>query len=368
METVTPPAATPGELDPPPPASPLLGRHGAVQAEGQDAGVAWHYGDPTREQRLLAAGAAVTDLSHRGVVRVTGPDRLSWLHSLTTQHLSELPAGRSTEALVLTPNGHVEHALHLVDDGEAVWITVEPGTRRALIGWLNRMRFMLRVEVSDQTDEWAAVGTVLAPDATPVGPLADAVAAAGPTPPAWQDPWPQVAPGSVSYAVLPDAEHPGAERPWRELLLPRAPFAALLDGVPVAGTWAAEALRVAAWRPRLGFETDHRTIPHEVDWLRSALHLTKGCYRGQETVARVHNLGRPPRRLVMLHLDGSEHSLPAHGDPVVLGERAIGLITTAARHHELGPIALAVIKRSTPIEEQLTVGALAAAQEAVVRS
>ena len=79
---------------------------------------------------------------------------------------------------------------------------------------------------------------------------------------------------------------------------------------PLAGIWAAEALRVAAWRPRLGFETDHRTIVHEVDWLRTAVHLHKGCYRGQETVARVHNLGRPPRRLVFLHLDGSGHVLP----------------------------------------------------------
>ena len=368
METATPTGSVPAAPVGPTYRSPLLDVHGAVPAQGQDAGVAWHHGDPTREQRLLAAGTAVTDLSHRGVIRVTGPDRLSWLHSLTTQHLAELPAGQSTEALVLTPNGHVEHALHLVDDGEAVWITVEPGTREALIGWLNRMRFMLRVEVGDLTDEWAAVGAVLSPGAPVTGPLADAVAAAGPTPPAWQDPWPQVAPGSVSYAVTKADEHPGAERPWRELLLPRASFADLMSGVPQAGTWASEALRVAAWRPRLGFETDHRTIPHEVDWLRSALHLTKGCYRGQETVARVHNLGRPPRRLVMLHLDGSEHSLPGHGDPVLLGERSIGQVTTAARHHELGPIALAVVKRSTPVEEQLTVGGLAAAQEVVVRS
>jgi folate-binding protein YgfZ len=137
--------------------------------------------------------------------------------------------------------------------------------------------------------------------------------------------------------------------------------------VPLAGTWASEALRVAAWRPRFGFETDHRTIPHEADWLRTGVHLTKGCYRGQETVARVHNLGRPPRRLVMLHLDGSEHTLPAHADPVLAGERVIGQITTAARHHELGPVALAMIRRSTPVGEQLTVGGVAAAQEVVVR-
>ena len=104
--------------------------------------------------------------------------------------------------------------------------------------------------------------------------------------------------------------------------MPRADLAAAVGDRPLAGTWAAEALRIAAWRPRLGFETDHRTIAHEVDWLRTAVHLHKGCYRGQETVARVHNLGRPPRRLVFLHLDGSGHTLPARGDARELDGRA----------------------------------------------
>jgi|NGEPerStandDraft_6_1074524.scaffolds.fasta_scaffold25364_4 folate-binding protein YgfZ len=348
-------------------ASALLAVHGAVAAQGQDAGVAWHYGDPTKEQRLLAAGQAVTDLSHRGVIRVAGPDRLSWLHSLTSQHLTSLPAGRSTESLLLSPHGHIEQSLHLVDDGEAVWITVEPGHRQALLDWLAKMRFMLRVEISDLSDDWAVVGAVLEADVAADGPLAAAISRAGQTPPSWQDPWPRTQPGSVSYAAVEEEDHPGIERSWRELLLPRARLAALLDGVPLAGTWASEALRVAAWRPRVGFETDHRTIPHEADWLRTAVHLSKGCYRGQETVARVHNLGRPPRRLVMLHLDGSEHTLPAQGDAVLLGERAVGRITTAARHHELGPVALAMIKRSTPVDGQLTVGGVAAAQEVVVR-
>ena len=382
METVTPAGAPPtdptavepvepvGPAAPVGPASPLLGRPGAVAAESLDAGVAWHYGDPTREQRGLADGTAVTDLSHRGVLWLTGPDRLSWLHSLTTQHLLALPAGSSAETLVLSPHGHVEHALHLVDDGAAAWITVEPGTAAALAGWLDRMRFMLRVEVADVGADWAAVGLVAAAGQAPSTSGGEAVAAAlgGPgLPPSWQDPWPAVVPGSVSYAAVPDAEHPGTERPWREVLVPRAELAERLRDVPLAGSWASEALRVAAWRPRLGAETDHRTIPHEVDWLRTAVHLAKGCYRGQETVARVHNLGKPPRRLVLLHVDGSEHLLPAPGDDVVLGERVVGRVTTAARHHELGPVALALVKRSTPVDAVLAVAGLAAAQEVVVR-
>ena len=373
METVNPPAGPPAAAPALP--SPLLGRPGAVAADGRDAGVAWHYGDPTREQRRLAAGAAVTDLSHRGVLRVAGPDRTSWLHSLTTQHLTSLPAGTSTETLVLSPHGHVEHALHLVDDGTAAWITLEPGTVAALAGWLERMRFMLRVEVDDVSADWAAVGLVVPPGGGLPAGLAGLAGAAGRAgaageparPPSWQDPWPAVAPGSVSYAQVPDADHPGLERPWREVLLPRQELAGRLRDVPLAGSWAAEALRVAAWRPRPGAESDHRTIPHEVDWLRTAVHLTKGCYRGQETVARVHNLGRPPRRLVLLHLDGSEHVLPVPGDDVLLGERVVGRVTTAARHHEQGPLALALVKRSTPADAALVVAGIAAAQEVVVR-
>jgi tRNA-modifying protein YgfZ len=338
----------------------LLDAPGAVAAEGPDAGVAWHYGDPVREQRLLEAGEAVVDLSHRGVITVTGPDRLSWLNSLTTQALLDTPPGVAREALILSPHGHVEHALHLVDDGQTAWLTVEPGTTDAVRGWLDTMRFLLRVDVADVSAEWAVLGA---------GPeLTERLrASAGPgAPPVWVDPWPAMGATSASYAAVDQADHPGRQRSFAEVLVPRDRLAELAAGLPLAGTWAAEALRVAAWRPRLGLETDHRTIPHEVDWLRTAVHLAKGCYRGQETVARVHNLGRPPRRLVFLHLDGSEHTLPAHGDPVQLGERRVGFVTTAVRHHELGPVALALIKRSTPADAQLSVAGLAAAQELVV--
>ncbi|MFN0284427.1 MAG: YgfZ/GcvT domain-containing protein [Kineosporiaceae bacterium] len=342
------------------PTSPLLGRSGAVPADGADTGVAWHYGDPVREQRLLVAGEAVTDLSHRGVVRVVGPDRLTWLHSLTTQALTGLAPGASAETLVLSPHGHVEHAVHVVDDGAAAWLTVEPGTVPALVGWLRAMRFMLRVEVEDVTAHWAVLGCV------GEAPVAGLTVPDG-APPVWHDPWPRLGSTSASYAAVPDDEHPGLARPWVEVLLPRTTLAEVVRDLPLAGSWASEALRVAAWRPRLGHESDHRTIPHEVDWLRSGVHLQKGCYRGQESVARVHNLGRPPRRLVLLHLDGSEHTLPDAGAPVVLGERQVGFVTTAARHHELGPVALALVKRSVPVDARLVTGGLAAAQEIIVR-
>jgi folate-binding protein YgfZ len=336
--------------------SPLLGRPGAVAGEGVDAGVAAHYGDPLREQRLLVEGLAAVDLSHRGVLTVGGPDRISWLHSLTTQMLTGLAPRTSVETLVLSPKGHIEHDLHLVDDGETTWITVEPGTAEALASWLDSMRFMLRVEVRDVSADYAVIGEPVRSETSAGEPLA------------WSDPWPRMVGDTAAYSAMVDpAEHPGSERPWRELIVPRDQLGQATGDRPLAGMWAVEALRVAAWRPRLGFETDNRTIVHEVDWLRTAVHLHKGCYRGQETVARVHNLGRPPRRLVFLHLDGSGHTLPERGAEVEVDGRIVGRLTSVARHHELGPIALAVVKRNTTLDAVCLVAGLSASQEEIVQ-
>lgn len=336
--------------------SQLLGAEGAVPGEGRDAAVAAHYGDPVREQRLLVEGLAAVDLGHRGVLTVSGPDRLTWLHSLTTQHLTGLAPRTSTQSLVLSPKGHVEHDLHLVDDGEQTWITVEPGTHEALAGWLDSMRFMLDVAVTDRTGEFVVVGEAGARESAPGEPVA------------WVDPWP--GPVGETYAYGPPTpEHPGRSWRSREVIVPAADQAAAVGDRQLAGLWAWEALRVAAWRPRLGAETDHRTIPHEVDWLRTAVHLQKGCYRGQETVARVKNLGRPPRRLVALHLDGSGHVIPDAGEPIRLGEKVVGHLTSVARHHEDGPIALGLVKRSTDPAATLTAGegvGVAAAQTVIV--
>lgn len=349
--------------------SPLLARQGAVAATGADEGVAWHYGDPVAEQRALARGGAVVDQSHLGVVRVAGPDRLSWLHSITSQDVQALPPRTSTELFVLSPQGHVEHAAGVVDDGEATWLVTEGDHAAPLAAWLERMKFMMRVEIDDLSAEYAALGEPVAAEGVEGEPVT------------WWDTWPRVAQGGTRYGP-PETEHPGLDRPWRLVLVPRADLEAAVAereaaGWRLAGTWATEALRVEAWRPRLAHEVDHRSVPHELDWLRTAVHLHKGCYRGQETIARVHNLGRPPRRLVLLHLDGSQHVVPEAGAQVFVGGpdgRAVGTVTTVARHHELGPVALAVIKRSAPEDAELTVVGdvggqelqVAAAQEIVV--
>ncbi|RXZ87404.1 CAF17-like 4Fe-4S cluster assembly/insertion protein YgfZ [Agromyces atrinae] len=353
--------------------SPLLAVPGAVAADGIDAGVASHYGNPLVEQRRLEEGLALVDLSNRGVLSVTGPDRLTWLDSMASQSLARLQPGDSAEALFLDASGRVEHAVHLVDDGETAWLVLEASSAEPLRAWLDRMRFMLRVAVADVSAETAVIGSLGAP-------LPDGVAVTA----IWNDPWAHVAPGGFQYAA--ESGHPSAEWGYSETLVPRADLsviarAARAGDVTLAGSLALEALRIAAWRPRFATEVDERTIPHELDWLRSAVHLSKGCYRGQETVAKVHNLGRPPRRLVLLHLDGSDTVLPVHGDIVSADKvrpeseaerRAVGVVTSSALHHELGPIALAVVKRAVPSDIPFTIDSheteVAAAQVEIVPS
>ena len=314
-------------------------RPSAVLAvSGLDAGLPWHFGDPLREQRRLEAGDGAVDLSHRGVLTVTGPDRLSWLHSLTTQQLADLAPGVGVTTLVLSPQGHIEHALYGVDDGETFWAHTEPGAAAAAAAWLDRMRFMMRVEVADRSAEYAVVWI------------------AGP---AGEHGLTRTGPDSLG---------------GHEVFVPRDQLAATLaEGTP-AGLWAYEARRIAAGVPRIGVDSDHRTIPNELGLLGSAVHLDKGCYRGQETIARVHNLGRPPRRLVRLHLDGSTDTLPPTGASLTLDGREVGFVGGSARHYELGPIALGLVKRNVDAARDLLAAgpgadgepAVAAAQEVLV--
>ncbi len=296
--------------------------------EGIDAGLAWHFGNPVAEGRAMADGLGVADLGNRDVVEIEGPDRLTWLHSLTSQHLESLAPGVATTALVLAPTGHIEHVLHGVDDGKRFLAWTEPGRGTALVEWLDRMRFMSRVEVRLRPDlrvAWLGHHVVI--------------------PPGW---------------VVRDCELGGVDvfAP-RDEELPTDSDSAL----PV-GMWAYEAARVAAGVPRIFVDTDHRTIPNEIGLLGT--HLQKGCYRGQETVARVHTLGRPPRRLVQLHLDGSLSSLPEAGAQLMLDGRAVGFVGSSARHHELGPIALGLVKRNVPVDAPLLADDIPASQETLV--
>ena len=362
------------------PAGPGAAAAGPVPAADPDALVPAHYGDPLREQRLLADGLAVSALA-RDVVAVTGADRLTWLTTLSSQRLTGLaPGDGGAEALLLDAQGRIAHALAALDDGRTLLLVTEAGDGPALAALLDRMRFMLRVEVGARED-LVALGALGAGRER----LRRAADGAGALAGAWTDPWPGVVEGGTSYDVGLDSPHPGRAYAAGFVLVPATrvvevvrafaagglaneeppaggpaagpgeALTAVAEHDALAGAMAWEALRIEAGRPRRAREVDERAIPHELDWLRTAVHLTKGCYPGQETVARTLNLGRPPRRLTLLQLDGLAGGLPAPGDVVRLGERAVGAVTSAARHHELGPIALALLRRGVPVEAALSV-------------
>lgn len=289
--------------------------------EGPDKGAIWHFGEPNKEQKALVAGDAFAQLINKSVITITGEDRLTWMHALTTQHLEKLNPGEWKEALILDAQGHVEEQLFLVDDGSILWIHTEKERAAGLVNYLEKMKFMLRVDVEDVSDEYAVLR----------------------------------APGKADSVGGPYA------------LVPRTELADMIEAFKQShsevGMWALEAERVAAGRARLLFETDHKSIPNELGFLNTAVHMNKGCYRGQETVAKVFNLGQPPRRLVLLHMDGSMVAMPSHGAKVEFDGKEVGFIGTMARHYELGPIALAVIKRSVPLEAVLICEGIAASQE-----
>ena len=344
----------------------MTGFSGIPGAVTGDGGIA-HFGDAFREQRRLASGGAIVPLDDRTVIEVAGPERLGWLDSITSQSVGRLAPGESTEMLVLDPQGRVEHAAGVLDDGASTWLIADAGDAEALATWLTRMKFRTQATVAVRPD-LALLGFVDG------GAAAEHAAAAASAPAGapliWTDPWQRVSAGGHQYAEVLD--HPGADLAWKVAIATAEAadaLAATLSPEDVAGLLAAEALRIAAWRPRWSAEVDERSLPHESDWIRTAVHLNKGCYRGQETVAKVHNLGHPPRRLAALHLDGSEAVLPAVGDAVLAGDDEVGHITSVARHYEDGPIALAILSRRTPVGD-LVVRAegadIAATQQVIV--
>lgn len=341
---------------------------GAVIDEA--VGVAQHYGQPIAEARALEEGRAFVDLSHEAVITVTGADRLGWLNSMTSQRLDTLRPGESRETLVLSPQGRIEHAVRIVDDGETSWLLTDATSRETLLDFLLKMRFAMRVEVSDRSADHA---TLLAFD----GPALDLLREKLTPAVSWRDPWPEVTPGGHTYAA-PKTITWGATR----LIVPRDDLARVVDlvrsgAIRPAGYSALNALEIVAWRVGMA-DVDERALPHELDWMRSAVHLDKGCYRGQETVAKVHNLGHPPRRVTLLHLVGADGEVPAPGTLVRLAgsddeARPVGRITRAGLHHDWGPVALALLKRTTDeealLELELPSGARCeASQEVIVPS
>lgn len=373
-----------------------------------------HFGNPLREQALLAQGQAWAWLS-RDVIEVSGADRLSYLTTVSSQVLTDLENdGQSRQVLFLDANGHILYAALAVaalvpDSGEqSVLLLVDAGCGDGLAQLLNSRRFMLRVQAQVRPDLQVA-GAI----GDGVQKLAGVVENLVTT---WRDPWPGITPGGSTYftgtrhpganyraggvvvALEPGQTAPGQEQaPGQEITPGQAPgpSQAAASGQEAApsqapaageliqagdltqvGELAWEALRIEAGLPRWAREVDARAIPNELDWLRTGVHLNKGCYPGQETIARTVNLGRPPRRLVQLQLAGWQGQLPEVGARVYLpagdnpAGKVVGAITSVARHWELGNIALALVRRGVPAQAELAVdleaGYESASQELLV--
>jgi folate-binding protein YgfZ len=318
--------------------------------EGPDAGATWHYGDPFGEQRAALDDAVVIDRSHRGVITLTGPDRGSWLHTISSQHVADLADGATVENLSLDAQGRVEDHWFQTDLAGVTYLDTEPWRAEPLLAYLTRMVF--RANVVSQAADFGVL-SLLGPALAEQGTL-DALGL-------------DELPAGLTALPVPDGgfvrgmpTHPDGPSTALDLVVPGDQIQAWLErleaaGLRRAGVWTYEAHRVSSLRPRLGVDTDDRTIPHEVGWIGSAVHLNKGCYRGQETVARVHNLGRPPRMLVLTHLDGSV-SRPVTGSAVTADGRPVGRLGTVVDHVDLGPVALALVKRTLTAETPLQVG------------
>lgn len=316
----------------------------------------WHYGDPLGEQRAAETEAVLVDRSHRVALILTGPERKTWLHTVCSQHVSELAEGASTENLTLDGKGHIQNHWIQTELRDATYLDTEPWQGQALLDHLRKMVFWadVKMEIAD-----LAVLSLLGPalgepallDVLGINSLPGAATA---VPVARSDvAFVRRVPGERAGQVELDLVVPRTESTDWHRRLTRA-------GVRPAGVWAYEANRVVARRPRFGVDTDDRSIPHEHNWIGGpgvgAVHLKKGCYSGQETVARVQNLGKPPRMMVLVHLDGSVDR-PVTGEPMVSDGRPVGRLGTVVDHVELGPIALALLKRGLPADTALVTGA-----------
>jgi folate-binding protein YgfZ len=295
-----------------------------------------HFGNPLGEQRQLLQSQAAIHRIDEQVLLLSGEDALSWLHSITSQNIKNLKLGESTETLVLTPTGHIEHQIKVVAFDGGLYLIVNKDRAPALLKWLIQMRFRSKVEISEtDLDIWGGFGDLG---------LSELV---------WVDGFDAEPKGSVRYAAEVQSF------PYREYLLAPRKKPELAE----AGMLAFDALRIAAGRPEIT-DIDDRSLPHEFDWLASSVHLSKGCYRGQETVAKVHNLGHPPRRLIVLNLEVGD-TVANPGEEISYQGKLVGKVLAGALHYEAGSLALGLVNRNTPYLD-LEVCGMTASQRVLV--
>ncbi len=292
-------------------------------------------------------GVVAVERPDLAVLELHGADVLRYLHSVSTQHTEGLRPGDATRALLLSPKGKIEFAFRLAVLDGGVLLDTEAEAAQALAERL--ARFVFRYDVRVGAPRPGAVSLL--------GPGADrALAAAGlPLPPAGR-----------GDAVRPTAQGLVAHRGELgvDLIGERAPGA--LEALEGAGVARApleihELLRVERGLPRWGRELTDDVLAEEAGLLGSSVHLDKGCYPGQETVARVHNLGQVQRRLAGLRFEDPDCAPPPARTDLVAGDgRRAGQVRSAVRHPDLGTIALAYVRRMVAPGERVLAGSLAA--------
>ena len=299
-----------------------------------------HYGDPLGEQRFLPTGAVV-DRRDRTVLQVSGPDAGTFLTNLLSQKVDTAEEGRWLRALDLDSQGRILHLVNIVRVADDQYLVdVNHQQAQSLLDYLSRMVFWSQVTI-----EATPLILVEFHGVSQAEPLPTEVA--------------RRTAGNVTQVFVTQASLP--------------------EGVHPVGWMAHDAWRIQNLDPELPQDFDDKSIPHETPGFigrtvledgssDGAVHLHKGCYRGQETVARVENLGTPPRLMVRVHLDGSAPELPEPGAPITAGTRTVGRLGTVAHDADEGPIALALLKRSALAAGTLQSGdcAVAVDQDSVV--
>jgi folate-binding protein YgfZ len=303
--------------------------------------------DPSAALAGSRTGVVAVERPDLAVLELHGADVLRYLHSVSTQHTADLRPGDATRALLLSPKGKIEFAFRLaVLDARTLLLDTEAEAAEGLAERL--ARFVFRYDVRVGAPRPGAVSLL--------GPGADgALTAAGlPLPPAGPGRAVLIANGPVAHCGELGVDLVGEQAPGALEALERS-------GVARAPLEVWELLRVERGVPRWGRELTDDVIAEEAGLLGSHVHLDKGCYPGQETVARVRNLGQVQRRLAGLRFEDPGCSPPSpRTDLVAEDGRRAGQLRSAVRHPDLGVIALAYVRRTVAPGERVLAGPLAA--------
>lgn len=293
------------------------------------------------QYRVLREGAGLIDRSERGKLLVSGPDAATFLQGQLTNDVEAITPGEGCYAALLDRKGHTQadmRVLRLASD--RLWIDLEPEAAETVNRHLSLYRVGQEVEIADRTEDCAILSIV--------GPGAPAISGAGSLSPEHAHHELKLA-DTTCRAVATDL---GLDLICAAADAKRVVAALLEAGAERVSEQAAEIVRVEAGRPRFGREMSAATLPQEAGIDDRAVSFTKGCYIGQETVARLHYKGKPNRHLRGLRLDQPV----ADRDPIKLGDRELGQVGTAVISPALGPIALAVIRREAEPGARVTVG------------